>query len=66
MLRFIVRRTECDMNAGGHMDVSHQTIDLDVPELERLLCSGGRGPMGFEVHDLIGVEVRPQSQGEKS
>jgi len=58
MLRFIVRRTECDMNAGGHLNESYQTLDLEVPELEDRLTCGGRGPMGFEVFDLVGVEVR--------
>lgn len=56
MLRFILKRETFyevnQMRGGGHF-----TLDLDVPELELLLRSGGSGESGFDMTDLVAVEV---------
>lgn len=56
MIRFIIQRHEADFNSGLDSKTYH-TITLEVPELERLLIQGGRGEMGFEHWDLLGVEI---------
>lgn len=55
MLRFIlkVRRTSCD----HPLYESYRTIDLDVPELEKLLKSGGYSQYGSEDCSLHAVEI---------
>ena len=56
MLRFILRRETFyevnQMRGGGHF-----TVDIDVPELEALLKSGGSGESGYDMTDLVAVEV---------
>ena len=56
MLRFILNRETFyevnQMHGGGHF-----TVDIDVPELESLLRSGGSGESGFDMTDLVAVEV---------
>ncbi|WP_312911027.1 hypothetical protein [Stutzerimonas nitrititolerans] len=56
MIRFIVQRHEQDHNSGLERR-DFVTLDASVPELERLLCRGGRGEMGFEHWQLLGVEL---------
>lgn len=56
MLRFVIKQHDQDHNQGtDHRD--YYTIDADVPELEAALRRGGTGPMGFERHELLGVEL---------
>ena len=56
MLRFVVEKHEQDHNSGfERRDVV--TLDIELPELERLLNRGGRGEMGFESWRLLGVEI---------
>lgn len=64
MIRFIIQTHEFDFNSGFERK-DFQTIDLDVPSLEQLLKSGGRGEMGFCSTTLIGVEII-EPQGETS
>lgn len=56
MLRFILKRETFyeinQMRCAGHF-----TVDIDVPELESLLTSGGLGESGFDVTELVAVEV---------
>lgn len=61
MLRFIVRRKTRD-NESGYEGESHFTIDANVPELERALGSGGIGHHGYDVTELVGVEVLEDAQ----
>ena len=56
MIRFILRSRWVDMNLGFDKTDTF-TIDGDLVELERRLRSGGRGPMGFDFCELVGVEV---------
>ena len=58
MLRFILERHE--MHFGPGIDRrGHYTLDIDVPELQAVLSSGGSGEDGFESHRLLGVEIIP-------
>jgi hypothetical protein len=56
MIRFIVRRHHV-LYAAGIDDRTYMTLDLGVPELERILNQGGSGEGGFESWDLLGVEI---------
>lgn len=56
MIRFIVQRHEQDHNSGLERH-DFVTVDVSVPELERLLRQGGRGEMGFENWQLLGAEL---------
>lgn len=38
---------------------SHATIDVDAPEVEMALKSGGHGPDGYELTQVVGVEIIP-------
>lgn len=60
-LRFIIKRRAQDPHTGLRSS-GHQTIDLEVPELEALLTSGGQGPAGYDVCELAGVEVLDSPQ----
>lgn len=60
-IRFILKRRVQDTHTGLRSS-SHQTIDLDVPELEALLTAGGQGPAGYDVSELAGVEVLDSMQ----
>lgn len=59
MLRFIISRTIRDANSdcAEHL---YETIDIDVPELERALFGGGYGPDGYDTRHLIGAECLPK------
>lgn len=62
MLRAIIKRNYRD----GHCNMqeeSFETLDFDSPDLERVLCGGGRGPDGHDIRILIGVEVLPEKGG---
>lgn len=56
MIRFIVQRHESDFNSGLDSKTFH-TFEIDVPELEQMLSQGGRGEMGFEHWQLLGIEI---------
>ena len=62
MIRFVIQRHEQDHNSGMEQRTFH-TLDIDVPQLEAMLRQGGRGEMGFEVWQLLGVELI-ESKGE--
>lgn len=61
MLRFILRRQRYDGECLNALKTDHETIDCDVPALEKALCSGGQGggPSGdaFDRRELMAVEV---------
>lgn len=56
MLRFIVKRRTNDCYSGA-MFSNLQTIDVDVPALESALDRGGYGEQGYDLTELVGVEV---------
>ena len=56
MIRFIVKRHQVD-HISGLNKTSHETLDLDVPELEALLSEGGFGENGSLSVELIGAEI---------
>lgn len=57
MLRAIIRRRFRDSISGATVDNQLYTIDFESPELEAELRAGGFGESGFDVRELIGVEV---------
>lgn len=61
MLRFIIKRRICDKWSNGLTTEGFETVDIDVPELERILCSGGCGEGAYDIRDLAGVEILPTS-----
>lgn len=60
MLRFIIRRRWKDQWSGLDDD-GFETVDIDVPELEQILCAGGFGEKSYDMRSLAGVEVLPAS-----
>lgn len=56
MLRFIIRRQWRDKYSGASDD-GFETVDIDVPSLEQILCSGGQGEGHFDMRSLAGVEI---------
>lgn len=60
MIRFIINRKYKDQ-WNGQEDQSYETVDIDVPELERILTSGGFSERGYDQRTLQGVEVLPKA-----
>jgi hypothetical protein len=56
MLRFILKRTYHNEIVEEHL-VEHKTLDIDVPNLEKILLSGGSGEGGYDYTVLLGIEV---------
>lgn len=56
-LRFIIEHSRRDSISDATWKTL-ETIDIDVPELENLLCSGGLGETGHSIRTLIGVEIK--------
>lgn len=56
MIRLIVECHEACFNTGRERK-DYVTIDVELPELERLLKKGGRGEIGFESWRLLGAEL---------
>lgn len=56
VIRFIIRRQWRDKYSGCGSD-GFETIDIDVPELERILTDGGYGEGHFDMRSLAGAEV---------
>ncbi len=57
MIRFIMK-TIINSNVDGFKAEDFKTLDLEVPELEEMLMAGGRGTLGFEMTEFIGLEIR--------
>lgn len=55
MLRFIIKNKK--KTRSGALCEHFYTIDLDIPELEKALDSGGLSETEYEVHSLVGVEI---------
>lgn len=56
MIRFIIKRRSYDSHVDMRTEAIY-TVDAEAPELEAALSSGGFGNAGFEVHELMGVEL---------
>ena len=60
-LRFILRRQTKDPHSGMETcDLS--TMLAHVPELEAMLRSGGYGNGGYDITELVGVELVPDNR----
>ncbi len=59
MIRAVLRRRWADKISGASTDQLF-TLDFDCPELEEALLKGGYGESGFDMTDLVGVEVLPK------
>lgn len=64
MLRFILKRRSD--NSYGATSELLETLDLHVPELEAALTRGGMGEggPGYDLTDLVGVEIRAGDERE--
>lgn len=62
MLRFIIKRN-FQASYGPEME-GYETVDIDVPELERILLGGGMasGGPGHDIRNLEGVEILAQKE----
>ena len=58
MLRFIIKR-EIKDGHNGLVDSGFETVDIDVPELERILLGGGFSDHSYDHRALAGVEILP-------
>ncbi len=56
MIRFLMVRKQMDSCTGVAWS-SFYTIDEDTEALERDLQSGGRGENGYDLTELLGVEI---------
>ena len=61
MLRFIIKMSACHSFTHELFETLY-TVDVDVPEIEAALTSGGQGD-GYEIHKLIGVEIITAEKG---
>jgi hypothetical protein len=57
MIRFILKRHLYDNHSRMESE-EFRTIDIDVPELQKILLSGGFGLEGHDRTELVGVEIR--------
>jgi len=57
VIRFIMVKDTKDQHSGAEF-CEWYTIDANVIELELALTAGGRGEYGYEMHRLVGAEVR--------
>lgn len=61
MLRFIIQTKFKDGHTGCEV-TSFETIDIDAPDLEKLLDRGGNGNGGYLVSSLAGVEILEETE----
>ena len=61
MIRVILKRSTLDTTFEQYPDRvdTFRTIDIECPEIEAALKSGGCGPRGFDQTQLVGIEVIP-------
>jgi len=55
-IRIILKRTIFDAHVNS-LSEGFITKDVELPEIEALLFSGGSGEMGFDKTDFVGIEV---------
>jgi hypothetical protein len=58
MLRFILKNTVHNESLEFHSS-RLVTVDVECPEIEKRLTDGGCGPDGYDMTELVGVEVLP-------
>ena len=58
MLRFILKRSLKNVYEGAIL-THHTTLDVDCPELEQKLASGGTGLDRFDITSVLDVEILP-------
>ena len=59
MIRFIIKRKhKCQYS--GAQQMTYETLDCQVPDLEGALLGGGYGENGYDIRDLEGAEVIPE------
>lgn len=58
MLRMIIRRRYKDQWNGLEME-DFETVDIDIQKLEQILTGGGTSENGYDIRELVGVEVLP-------
>jgi hypothetical protein len=61
MIRIIIRTDDASMAAhvGGAVLTQYKTIDVDLPEVEALLSSGGSSEDSFRHVQAVGIEILP-------
>lgn len=59
MLRAIFRRRRLDAASGAETNQLF-SFRVDVPSIEQELRRGGYGPAGFDIVELVGVEIESQ------
>lgn len=59
MLRIIVRTESCygTIHVGGSPVSKFRTFDVELPEVEEALRSGGFSENSYEVTQIVGVEL---------
>ncbi len=59
MLRIIIKTDNAGMacNVGGSVLTSYRTIDVDLPEVEAALRSGGFNEDSYSHTQVVGVEI---------
>lgn len=66
MIRLIIRIDDASMAAhcGGSPQTIYRTFDIDHPEIEELLTSGGSNSQNeFSYRTIVGAETLPASPG---
>ena len=58
MLRFIIRRHFKD-SVNGAVTEEYETVDASCGLLENALVQGGYSEDGYDIRELVGVEVLP-------
>jgi len=53
-MRFLLKTRSLDPVNGLQTEWYH-TLVVDVPQLEKELCSGGSGENGYSITELVGV-----------
>lgn len=65
MLRAIFRRRMRDAISGFEVTNQLFSFRVDVPSIENELRKGGFGPAGYEVVELIGIEIEKQEDSPR-
>lgn len=61
MLRLIISRKWKDSHSCLETN-TFETVDVDAPELEKILRGGGYGESGYDYRSVVGVELLEPAQ----